>query len=299
MSSRQNHFEDGYYRTLYASSYRPAEGSPQGPYALDYNTVQYVTPGEYLHDRGMTSNASHPPENRPERSVHDGDSTIEAPGLNEDHVDVDMDAPPTRNEPSPQSDRRTQSDPPSEREPSVTSEAPTQSHPPTQGGLPPRDEPLRRSERTRRSERPVTIVIDSDDEMDEDPEEYFRCHLCNAEKNTEKALKEHIRTKHIGTQCFFPGCNVSTNTEDELTEHFMAVHNTVTISQGPDRRRFGCPWPGCTNIFVQASSATRHLLWHQSDRAEEEAEGDSEEESESGSEEESESDSEEEAESDS
>ncbi|KAI1080615.1 hypothetical protein F5B20DRAFT_580276 [Whalleya microplaca] len=121
-----------------------------------------------------------------------------APDSIEDSVDVDIAASPTRNEHSTQNERRTQSDSPSEREPSITGEAPTRSHPPTQGGLPPRDEPLRRSERTTRSNRPVTIVIeDSDDEMDKDPEEYFRCHLCNAQKNTEKALKEHIRTKHI------------------------------------------------------------------------------------------------------
>ncbi|KAI1799478.1 hypothetical protein F4811DRAFT_568160 [Daldinia bambusicola] len=72
-----------------------------------------------------------------------------------------------------------------------------------------------------------------------------------------KKLHEHVRSVHIGTQCFLVGCNFTTTTDDELRRHLDQAH--VPVRQG---QRYRCRWQSCTKDFIAITGANRCLYHH-------------------------------------
>ncbi|KAI0876015.1 hypothetical protein GGS24DRAFT_514698 [Hypoxylon argillaceum] len=81
----------------------------------------------------------------------------------------------------------------------------------------------------------------------------LECHHCGKPYENKRALGTHIRDRHVGRICYWPGCGYTAATEWDLTDHFHE-HQREAIRFGIDKKR--CPWPGCTRALVHTRSDT-------------------------------------------
>ncbi|KAI1357638.1 hypothetical protein F5Y08DRAFT_323864 [Xylaria arbuscula] len=125
----------------------------------------------------------------------------------------------------------------------------------------------------------------TEDPQPDPPKRLYVCGLdgCTFQRAERHLVKEHKRSQHLGTICYWPApggsyCSYSTQTHTELREHFSAQHLRIN---GQRPAMYQCLWPGniipfdtpsgglvratqpCTNSFSTKSSADRHARHHQ------------------------------------
>ncbi|KAI1090886.1 hypothetical protein F5B19DRAFT_299145 [Rostrohypoxylon terebratum] len=86
---------------------------------------------------------------------------------------------------------------------------------------------------------------------------------------TERSLKEHLQSSHLGSFCFFPGAAVQLGREDDarMTEILMQANQSQGGGQSAADAGYRCAWPGCKNgqphSYDRLSSLRRHLRTRQ------------------------------------
>ncbi|KAI0817144.1 hypothetical protein GGR55DRAFT_619222 [Xylaria sp. FL0064] len=91
------------------------------------------------------------------------------------------------------------------------------------------------------------------------PPQRFICHYCPRVYNRNAPLDQHIRDRHCGTRCYFPGCGRSFSTEDGLLGHFRD-HQRQGAAQSLLQTQ--CPWPGCGKVCSRRDSVQRCIKRH-------------------------------------
>ncbi|CAJ2505818.1 Uu.00g132120.m01.CDS01 [Anthostomella pinea] len=83
---------------------------------------------------------------------------------------------------------------------------------------------------------------------------------------------DHIRTKHIGNTCIWPGCHgVTMANEGDLRLHVRGHHKDAltAAAAAPDDGGDGgdglylCTWPGCAKFIASNGRVQKHLYEHQ------------------------------------
>ncbi|KAI1505167.1 hypothetical protein F5X99DRAFT_405435 [Biscogniauxia marginata] len=84
------------------------------------------------------------------------------------------------------------------------------------------------------------------------------CPTCHLVLKNPQSWRQHVKTKHIGTVCHWPGCNRTFSTEVLLYEH-LKWHNEVAAVNKDETR---CNWPGCGALLSMEQQVRRHLRGH-------------------------------------
>ncbi|KAI0103217.1 hypothetical protein GGR51DRAFT_573393 [Nemania sp. FL0031] len=88
----------------------------------------------------------------------------------------------------------------------------------------------------------------------------FTCRHCGSSScQTKSALEQHIKDRHIGTWCYWPGCGFTTNAESGLIKHFIE-HQRQAIGAGVAREK--CPWPNCPKTYSRQDTVQRCIKRH-------------------------------------
>lgn len=105
-------------------------------------------------------------------------------------------------------------------------------------------------------------VVMGNDNNAEEPPPSVHCPKCSKVYRTNKSLQTHIKDRHQGTVCYYPGCEFITadrTDEGALCKHLLEHHNQ-SIAKGNDERQ--CSWGDCAKLFTRSGTAYRCVKGH-------------------------------------
>ncbi|KAI1417617.1 hypothetical protein F5Y13DRAFT_184952 [Hypoxylon sp. FL1857] len=78
------------------------------------------------------------------------------------------------------------------------------------------------------------------------PRDEFTCGVCN-KSFTARSLDEHLQSRHLGTECHFPGSNFKLSEENDvqMTEALMRANDEAAGGQSQIGDKHLCFWPDC------------------------------------------------------